>query len=80
MISTEHQAKFNRYYNVAICGGCDVEQAKSIAAERTLSDIMAADAAIFNRREAISGNAVRLEPAPRYRHSPAGLNTQEQPQ
>ena len=65
-LSAINQQLFDAYYKAAISGGCDVQQAQSIASERTLADIMGASAQIAAVRERLSGNVVRDEPAPRY--------------
>lgn len=66
-LNEEHRNMFDRYFKLALTGGCDGRQAESIAKERTLYRIMLASAAIANMRSQISGNIVRETPAPRHR-------------
>lgn len=71
MLEPIHQHIFDLYLRAAINGGCDVAQAESIAGERTLARIMAANAAILEQRDRIAGNITRAEPArPQHKEQP----------
>ena len=53
---------FRQYYVAAINGGCDREQAKSIARERLLAAIMRGDAEVVAVRTRIADNPGREGP------------------
>lgn len=58
-LNPEYQVIYDRYVKIAIHGGCDAEQAQSIAKERTLLRVMKASADIANIRERMAGNTGR---------------------
>lgn len=61
-LGEEHQFLFDRYYAIAIKGGCDEHQARAIANERTLLAIMKYSAKLSEMRERMASNTGRDKP------------------
>lgn len=59
LLNDEHKAIYDRHYDVALKGGCDIPQAHGIAKELTLRDATKASAAIIAIRDRMS-NIARL--------------------
>lgn len=64
-LNEAHRGLYDGYLDAALKATADVEQAKAIARERTLSAVMTASAAITATREASAANSVRDRPLPR---------------